>query len=108
MSSEMNLLLQTLYVIVNVATGSLKHKECILNSKVLTEHLYKYLGHRDSGIKVATIWAIINLTWQDADVMVPMDVLHEMGFASRLRELLNDGDADVRGRAKTCLEHFEH
>ena len=99
---------QALYVVVNVATGNYQHKSAILASDVLIQALYNYISHEQPSIRVAAVWAIINLTWQEEQESYERtEKLRVYGFQDKLKQHLGDSDADVRGRVKTCLEHFE-
>ena len=101
-------LLQSLYVIVNISTGNSRHKKKIVDSEILVQALLAYISHEDPSIRVASVWAVINLTWQEEmDSSDRTETLRTWGFLEKLKQHVNDPDTDVRGRVKTCIEHFE-
>jgi hypothetical protein len=65
----------------------------------------------DSRIRVAALWCVVNLTWPtDVGSEARVQRLTEMGFASRLRELLIASEEDTGGKfgeqLRTCIQHF--
>ncbi|KAJ3060635.1 Armadillo repeat-containing protein 8, partial [Quaeritorhiza haematococci] len=101
------IILQTLYIVVNVATGNERHKRAMMNSEKILRNVVKYLSHPKSAIRIASTWCIINLTWTD-DVNFAERVgrLREMGVETALREMVEDPDIDVKDRVRTALNHF--
>eukprot|EP00158_Paraphelidium_tribonemae_P008457 Partr_v1_DN28582_c0_g1_i5_m73244 putative Armadillo repeat containing 8 len=64
-SAHEEIILQALYVVVNLATGSDEHKEAIMKHEPVLEHILTLMAHEKALVKVATIWVIINLTWTE-------------------------------------------
>ncbi|KAF9900332.1 hypothetical protein EC991_007475 [Linnemannia zychae] len=104
------LLEHALYVLVNIATGSEYHKQCILKRQGILRSVLRAMNHESAAIRVASIWVIINLTWPDDkaphSVHECVTLLRSMGFEDRLLTLNADHDMDVRDRVKSALQHF--
>ncbi|ORY06467.1 ARM repeat-containing protein [Basidiobolus meristosporus CBS 931.73] len=127
-SDNEDIILQTLYTIVNVATGNERHKMAIVNSDTILHFISEYMvisilewiayipsklssiqTHSKASIRVATIWCIINLTWTEerhGGYTERIRKLQNLGFESMLSALIDDIDLDVRDRVKTALGHF--
>ncbi|KAK9717138.1 hypothetical protein K7432_006413 [Basidiobolus ranarum] len=109
-SNYEDIILQTLYTIVNVATGNERHKMAIINSDAILSSISDYMTHSKASIRVATVWCIINLTWTEERHGVGyaerVRKLQTLGFESKLSALADDTDLDVRDRVKTALTHF--
>ncbi|RKO97880.1 ARM repeat-containing protein [Caulochytrium protostelioides] len=100
-------LLQTLYIIANIAAGHVGHKDAIINSPVILERIRMNLTHRQPTIRAPAVWCIINLTWP-----------HDQGFAERIQKLRRAGvekvlnsigpdiNMDVRELVKLARCHF--
>ncbi|OAQ27260.1 ARM repeat-containing protein [Linnemannia elongata AG-77] len=104
------LLEHALYVLVNIATGNEYHKQSILKRQGILRSVLRSMNHESAAIRVASIWVIINLTWQDDKVSHSVHecvtLLRSMGVEDRLLALNADHDLDVRDRVKTALQHF--
>ncbi|KAK9761756.1 hypothetical protein K7432_013109 [Basidiobolus ranarum] len=108
-SNNEDIILQTLYTIVNVATGNERHKMAITNSDIILRSISEYMTHSKASIRVATVWCIINLTWTEerhGGYAERIRKLQNLGFESKLSALIDDIDLDVRDRVKTALTHF--
>ncbi|KAI8916597.1 armadillo-type protein [Powellomyces hirtus] len=106
-ASHDDIVLQALYVIVNVATGNQRHKSAIMNRESILLSVWGFMSHSKSSIRVATIWCIINLTWTD-DVGSQERVarLRALGFEPRLQNMMEDLNMDVKDRVKTAFTNF--
>ncbi|ORY50963.1 ARM repeat-containing protein [Rhizoclosmatium globosum] len=102
--------LQTLYVVVNIATGSERHKGLVVGSHGLMTNVLKFMNHEAPLIRLATVWCILNLT--EPDDLYPklshdrLDQLRAYGFHEQLQKMLADSDPDVRDRVKTALKNL--
>ncbi|ORY08135.1 ARM repeat-containing protein [Basidiobolus meristosporus CBS 931.73] len=107
-SKHEDIILQTLYTIVNVATGNERHKMALINSDTILKAISDYMTHSKASIRVATVWCIINLTWTEERHSYAERVrkLQTLGFETKLNSLVDDPDLDVRDRVKTALTHF--
>ncbi|KNC97089.1 uncharacterized protein SPPG_07484 [Spizellomyces punctatus DAOM BR117] len=102
-----DIILQALYVIVNVSTGNDRHKAAIMNRETIIEAILGFMSHTKSLIRVATIWCVINLTWtDDPGAQERVIRLRELGFETRLASMMDDSNMDVKDRVKTALANF--
>lgn len=53
---------QAAYIIVNVATGGKEHRRAILNRPNLVDAICFFARHSRSEVRVAALWAVMNLT----------------------------------------------
>lgn len=102
----------TLYIIVNVATGTTDHKTAIMDSKDILSSIHTFMSHSSSVIRTAAVWCIINLTWTDdsppgSDCLARIRKFRGLGFEKTLKALQSDISLDVKDRAKTALLHFK-
>lgn len=103
------IVLQTLYTLVNIATGSLRHKAALMSHPVILEGMLRCMFHLNPKVRVASIWIIINLTWvDDPGSSKRIELLKQRKFDVELLTLLNDPSLDVKERAKTAIEHFNY
>ncbi|KAJ3018520.1 Armadillo repeat-containing protein 8 [Thoreauomyces humboldtii] len=102
-----DVVLQALYVIVNVATGNERHKAALLQRKGILESVWGFMKHTKSAIRVATVWCLINLTWtDDPGSSQRVARLRELDFHTRLQSMTEDFNMDVKDRVKTALANF--
>lgn len=103
------LVLQALYIIVNIATGNERHKLAVMSRESLLKAVQKYMGHPKGIVRVAAIWCVINLTWvDDQGSEGRVARLRDLGFEAQLQEMMDDVDLDVKDRVKTAIEHFRN
>ncbi|KAJ3190404.1 Armadillo repeat-containing protein 8 [Gaertneriomyces sp. JEL0708] len=108
-SQNHDVVLQALYVIVNVATGRDQHKTAIMDRLPIVQSILNYMSHSKPQVRAATAWCVINLTWtDDAGCQERLARLRNMGFESKLQQLLEDENTDVKEHARTALQHFGH
>ncbi|KAJ3343735.1 hypothetical protein HDU93_006647 [Gonapodya sp. JEL0774] len=98
---------KVLYLVVNIAIGTERHKGAILGSKVLVESVKKFMTHPSGSLRTAACWVSINLTWPD-DPGTPhrLSVLRDAGYPELLEHILEDPDVEVRAKARTALGAF--
>ena len=98
---------QAMYVLVNLGTGADQHLNAIIADKRIIELVKRFLGHPMAGHRLAAVWCVINLTWQDDDTSAwRVDQLKQVGVEGRLREMEADENRDVAERVMTALENF--
>ncbi|KAI9345630.1 armadillo-type protein [Obelidium mucronatum] len=103
-------ILQTLYIIVNIATGNERHKGLIVGSDLIMGNVLKLMNHEKSLIRLATVWCVLNLTEPDDShpkfSQERLIRLKAFGFLEQLKNMLLDSDPDVRDRVKTALKNL--
>jgi len=97
-------------VLVNIATGSEYHKQSIMKRHAILRSILGLMSHGAPAVRVAAIWVVINLTWQDDKTSTGVHdrvvYLRNMGMEDRLRIMNADQNLDVRDRVKTALHQF--
>ncbi len=99
---------QTLYTIVNVATGTATHKAHLMERPAVLQGILGALAHANALIRIAAVWCIINLTWtDDSGSLERVAFLARYGFQERLEAMVTDANMDVRDPVLTALNHFK-
>nr|KAJ3421767.1 Armadillo repeat-containing protein 8 [Polyrhizophydium stewartii] len=108
MAAHPEIVLQTLYIIVNLGIGNLEHKTAMMARTGLLQHTFAFLDHENPQIRVAAIWCVINLTWMDdPGARERVIALSALGIEEKLRRLVNDDNLDVKDRAATALSNMQ-
>ena len=99
-------------VIIHVAGGSSKHRQQLIAQKPLLTAWLPHFSHTDRRIRVASVWAIINLTWVDSaadreEAKARAQELRSFGIDEKVRALAEDIDADTRERVKTAVRQID-
>ncbi|KAG9959274.1 ARM repeat-containing protein, partial [Aureobasidium melanogenum] len=99
-------------VIIHVAGGSSKHRQQLIAQTPLLTAWLPHFSHTDRRIRVASVWAIINLTWVDSaadreDAKARARTLASFGIDEKIRALAEDVDADTRERVKTAVRQID-
>ncbi|KAI4720426.1 ARM repeat-containing protein [Aureobasidium sp. EXF-10727] len=99
-------------VIIHVAGGSSKHRQQLIAQTPLLTAWLPHFSHADRRIRVASVWAIINLTWVDSaadreDAKARARILASFGIDEKVRALAEDVDADTRERVKTAVRQID-
>lgn len=99
-------------VIIHVAGGSSKHRQQLIAQTPLLTAWLPHFSHADRRIRVASVWAIINLTWVDSaadreDAKARARILASFGIDEKIRALTEDVDADTRERVKTAVRQID-
>jgi hypothetical protein len=99
-------------VIIHLAGGSSKHRQQLIAQKPLLTAWLPHFSHTDRRIRVASVWAVINLTWVDSatdreDAKARAQELRSFGIDERIRALADDVDLDTRERVKTALRQID-
>lgn len=63
-ASDIELVIQALYVVCNIASGTEQHKAFLLESDI-PQLILKWTCHADDRIRIAAVWCTINLSWRD-------------------------------------------
>ncbi|XP_022856035.1 armadillo repeat-containing protein 8-like [Olea europaea var. sylvestris] len=109
-ASKVEVLIQGMYVLNNVASGNEFHKEAVMN--LLFPHagsdtqtiLIKFMQSTDSRLRTASVWALVNLTLTSSPgANSRVMKLQRAGIVSQLKNMANDPCLDVKLRAKTAL-----
>lgn len=103
---------QAAYILVNIATGSVEHRRALLDRPNLLDALCYFTTHPRSDVRVAAVWAAMNLTQHasptpDAVGLEAVKRLRMFGFAEKLDALRSDPERDVSDRAKALMSRFE-
>ena len=114
-SAPFELKVHALYTLTNMATGSKLHKDYIIARGDILNQVVLLLGNPDSDgsnssdIRVACLWTIINLTWNEDDHFKErIRILCQLGVDMKLKQLVISESIsfDVRDRAKTAFNNF--
>lgn len=107
-SNHAEIILQTLYILVNLATGTELQKSQIMKHAGLLETLIKYMTHPKNDIRIAVVWICINLSNpDDTGFRDRVNTLENIGFKRQLLVLANDPDMDVKDRVKVAMLQFQ-
>jgi armadillo repeat-containing protein 8 len=106
-SKHIGVVIQTLYIISNIAAGNSTHKEKVMDGEIL-KNVICFLQSSNRHIRVAALWVLINLTWRDDQgVEERKKVLKELHCDQHLKSLANDSELDVRDRVKQALDQLK-
>ncbi|EGG00497.1 uncharacterized protein MELLADRAFT_79206 [Melampsora larici-populina 98AG31] len=103
-----SIILQTIYTISNIATGSEPHKLFILGRHRTMNSIYELMSHKNSDIKIGAIWCVNNLShWDEGtdsqNISTVMMKFNSLGIINKLNELSKEEKLDVSGQAKCAL-----
>ena len=91
-----------MYLLTNVASGNELHKEAVMlqlhrEAGDCSQTVVKFLQSNDSRLRIATVWAVINLTYPNSPGAFGRVVkLRSTGVYSQLRNMVNDSCLDVK------------
>ncbi|XP_052187285.1 uncharacterized protein LOC127798042 [Diospyros lotus] len=112
-ASKAEVLVQGMYVLSNVASGSEFHKKAVMHqllrqmSDGTQSIIIKVLQSNDSRLRAAAVWTVINLIFPSCPGAHNRVVeLQNAGVASRLKNMFSDPCLDVMLRIKTALGQF--
>lgn len=63
-SSNLNIAVQALYVVCNIAAGTEHHKASLLKSEI-PQLVLHWTSHQDERARIAAVWCAINLSWKE-------------------------------------------
>ncbi|KAK6119777.1 hypothetical protein DH2020_046481 [Rehmannia glutinosa] len=109
-TSKVEVQIQGMYALSNVASENELHKEAVMNQLLLQASddketlLVKFLQSSDSRLRTATLWAIINLTYPGSpNTCRLVNKLWDASIVSQLKNMVNDPCLDVKLRARTAI-----
>ncbi|CAH9050627.1 unnamed protein product [Cuscuta europaea] len=111
-ASKPEILIQGMYVLSNVASGNEFHKEAVMHqlfpsssNDTTASVVFKFLQSSDSRVRMAAVWALVNLTLPSCTPGTFGRVLklHDSGIISQLKNMVNDPCLDVKLRARTVI-----
>lgn len=101
---------QGMYVLCNVASGNEFHKEGVMKQlfprgdDVIHPFVVKFLQSDNSQLRIAAVWAIINLTLPSSPrALDHVTKLRNAGIVSQIKNMVNDPCLDVKLRVRTVL-----
>ncbi|KAI9204522.1 armadillo-type protein [Polychytrium aggregatum] len=106
-NESIDVMVQALFVVVNILTGREQHQNSIVNSEAIRGSILRHLEHPSPQIRLAAAWCVINSTWpEDPGAQERIKLLRRYGYEERLTKLVDDSDAEVKDRIKTALANF--
>lgn len=96
------------YILVHMAASVPRHRQLVIAQPALLRLLGAHFANRDKEVRVALCHLINNLTWQDDEgdaraCGLRAHELKKLGFLGKLEGLEEDGELDVRERARTAV-----
>ncbi|KAH1197104.1 Armadillo repeat-containing protein 8 [Glycine max] len=109
-SSKIEIGIQGMYVLNNIASGNEFHKEAVMQLLFPQDengsHSFfeQFLQSHDSRLRTAAVWVIVNLTFPASPGAFGRIVnLRSFGIVSRIKKMSNDSCMDVKLRARLAL-----
>ncbi|KAK9274010.1 hypothetical protein L1049_018824 [Liquidambar formosana] len=106
--------IQGMYVLSNVATGNEFHKEAVMHQVVPKAGnsnqsvIIKFLQSNDSRLRTAAVWAVVNLTFPSSPGAYDRVVkLRTAGIIPQIKNMVDDPCPDVKLRVKTALGQLD-
>ncbi|KAK9128681.1 hypothetical protein Syun_017478 [Stephania yunnanensis] len=108
---DLNVCLEGIYALGNVATGNELHKEAVMHQILEPQVngpsqsvLMNFLQGNNSQLRVGAIWCLINLTYPDGPgTSSRIARLRDAGVIGQLKKLADDPCLDAKFRVKTAL-----
>ena len=96
------------YILVHLAGSQPKHRQLLIAQIELLRLMVPLFTHPHSDVRVCCVWTVINLTWTDdggdkIQVKNRAYELRKLGVLTKLHELENDAELDVRERTKMAI-----
>ncbi|KAG5791271.1 hypothetical protein H9Q69_009665 [Fusarium xylarioides] len=110
---QSKIIVAVIYIITHIAASISRHQQMIIAQTDLLKLLAQQASSKDREVRVALCHFIINLTYKDDDgeaqaCAIRTHELRKLGFQSKMEALTKqDGDLDVRERAKTAAYQME-
>ncbi|GAV59756.1 Arm domain-containing protein [Cephalotus follicularis] len=105
--------IQGMYVLSNVASGSEVHKEAVMHQLLpqvddwTQSYMIKFLRSDDSRLRIAAVWAIVNLTCPSyLGAYGRVVKLRNGSIVSQIKNMVNDSCLDVKLHVRTALRQF--
>ncbi|XP_027152067.1 armadillo repeat-containing protein 8 [Coffea eugenioides] len=109
-ASKVEVVIQGMYVLTNVASGDELHKEAVMDELFPTlpggpqSIVIKFLQSNESQLRTAAAWTLVNLTLPNSSGSFGRAVkLRRAGIISQLKNMMNDPCLDVKLRARTAF-----
>ncbi|XP_027332043.1 armadillo repeat-containing protein 8-like [Abrus precatorius] len=109
-SSKIEIGIQGMYILGNIASGNESHKEAIMQlllsqaENVSRSFFSQFLQSHNSHLRTSAVWVIVNLTFRGSPGALGRIVkLHNVGIVSQIKRMVNDPCMDVKLRAKQAL-----
>lgn len=110
---QAKIIVAVIYILVHIAASIPRHRQMVISQTELLKLLAQQASSKDREVRVALCHLVINLTWQedDGEAQACAQRAHELrklGFHAKMEALTKqDGDLDVRERAKTAAYQIE-
>ncbi|WOH15194.1 hypothetical protein DCAR_0934731 [Daucus carota subsp. sativus] len=109
-ASKTEVLIQGMFVLCNVSSGNEFHKEAVMHQLMTPADpdtlsiVVKFLQNSDSQLRVAAVWALVNLTSPSSPGAFARVVrLRNAGVVQQLKTMVTDPCLDVKLRVRTAL-----
>lgn len=108
------IIVAVIYILVHMAASIPRHRQLVIAQTELLKLLAQQASSTAREVRVALCHLIINLTWQDDENEAQACAqraheLRKLGFHTKMETLKHqDGDLDVRERAKTASWQMQH
>ncbi|KAF5025328.1 hypothetical protein F66182_2586 [Fusarium sp. NRRL 66182] len=110
---QAKIIVAVLYILAHIAASIPRHQQMVMAQTDLLKLLAQQASSKDREVRVALCHLIINLTHKDDDgethaCALRAHELRKLGFHTKMEALTKqDGDLDVRERAKTAAYQIE-
>jgi hypothetical protein len=102
---HVRVLVQIIYVLVNLSAGDVKYKRMVMRSDRV-DNLKKLLCLKSKEMHAAIVWLIINLTWKDdEEYLERVKIFVERGFREWLSNL-GSKNPRIADKVGTALENL--
>ena len=106
-SNNDTVILQELYILVNIAVGNHFHKNLIMSRPRILDRICTLLRYHSEEVRLGACWCIINLTWPENGSQNRVRDLENRNVTKILEEIVNnDNSMDVKDRARTALANI--
>ncbi|KAM5342952.1 hypothetical protein ACJ41O_013918 [Fusarium nematophilum] len=111
--AKAKIIVAVIYILVHIAASIPRHRQMVISQTELLKLLAQQASSKDREVRVALCHLVINLTWQEDDGEAQACAqraleLRKLGFHTKMEALTKqDGDLDVRERAKTAAYQME-
>lgn len=110
---QAKIIVAVIYILAHIAASIPRHQQMIIAQTDLLKLLAQQASSKDREVRVALCHFVTNLTYKDDDgeaqaCALRAHELRKLGFFSKMEALTKqDGDLDVRERAKTAAYQIE-
>ncbi|KAL8807076.1 MAG: hypothetical protein Q9182_000909 [Xanthomendoza sp. 2 TL-2023] len=101
------------YIIVHMAAGSPRQRQVVVSQPELMKLIMSLFSHSGSAIRVACMWAVINLTLsddrsEDGNCKQRIQQLKRLGIMEKLKPLESAVELDVQERLRTVMYQLSY